>query len=200
MRLQTFRIRYCFGFVDSGEVDLREPNNLVWILGRNSSGKSSMLSALEQLASGKRPDEHPRFANFDPPPDGRYSKLEAKFSVAVGELSIRPVIQRVLDSFAGVPVDIDEVDGRFTAPAQPEVDAVLVAVQDGYQALLSATEEAGEVRIVKDYDAEYFLEVLSNVVDSVPITRRPSPRFFFRQLSVDEPGPRPHQRDQPVAI
>jgi energy-coupling factor transporter ATP-binding protein EcfA2 len=157
VRLQTFRIRYCFGFVDSGEVDLREPNNLVWILGRNSSGKSSMLSALEQLASGKRPDEHPRFANFDPPPDGRYGKLEAKFSVAVGELSIRPVIQRVLDSFAGVPVDIDEVDGRFTAPAQPEVDAVLVAVQDGYQALLSATEEAGEVRIVKDYDAEYFL-------------------------------------------
>jgi energy-coupling factor transporter ATP-binding protein EcfA2 len=157
VRLQSFRIRYCFGFVDSDEIDFGTPNNIVWILGRNSSGKSSVLRALEQLAHGKRPDEHPRFANFDPPPDGRYGRLEAKFSVAVGELSIRPVIQRVLDAFSGVPVDIDEVDGRFTAPAHPEVDAVVTAVQEGYQTLLSATEETGEVRIVKDYDGEYFL-------------------------------------------
>lgn len=157
MRLQTFRIRYCFGFVDSGEIDLGEPNNLVWILGRNSSGKSSVLQALEQLASGKRPDNHPRFTNFDPPPGDEYGKLEAEFSVAVGELSIRPVVQRVLDAFAGMPVEIHDVDGRFRAPARPEVDAVLEVVQEGYRSLLSAIEEAGQVRVLKDYDAEYWI-------------------------------------------
>jgi energy-coupling factor transporter ATP-binding protein EcfA2 len=167
VRLQTFRIRYCFGFVDSCEIDFGSPNNIVWILGRNSSGKSSVLHALEQLAHGKRPDEHPRFANFDPPPDGRYGRLEAKFSVAVNELSIRPVVQRVLDAFSGVPVDIDEVDGRFTAPANPEVDAVLTAVQEGYQTLLSATEETGEIRIVKDHDGEYFLICMTSASDQL---------------------------------
>ncbi len=59
MRLQTFRIRYCFGFVDSGEINLGEPNNLVWVLGRTSSDKSSVLRVLEQLALGKRPDSIP---------------------------------------------------------------------------------------------------------------------------------------------
>jgi energy-coupling factor transporter ATP-binding protein EcfA2 len=172
VRLQTFRIRYCFGFVDSGKIDLSEPNNLVWILGRNSSGKSSVLRALEQLAAGKRPDEHPKFANFDPPPGDEYGRLEAEFSVAVGELSVRPVVQLVLDAFADMPVEFDEEDGRFAAASQPEVDALLEAVQEGYQSLLSATEEAGRVQVVKDYDAEYRILPLADEGGELRVARR----------------------------
>ncbi len=173
MRLQTFRIRYCFGFVDSGEINFGEPNNLVWVLGRNSSGKSSVLRA-RVTPLGKRPDQHPRFANFDPPPGDEYGKLEAEFSVAVGELSIRPVIQRVIDAFAGMPVDITEEGGRFGAPAQPEIDAVLEAVQKGYESLLSATEEVERVRVVKDYDAEYWIIPPINGGDELRNARRRS--------------------------
>jgi energy-coupling factor transporter ATP-binding protein EcfA2 len=176
VRLQTFRIRYCFGFVDSDKIDLREPNSLVWILGRNSSGKSSVLRALEQLAPGKRPDEHPRFANFDPPPGDEYGSLEAEFSVAVGELSIRPVVQRVVDAFSGMPVEINEKDGQFTAPGRPDVEAVLKAVQEGYRALLSATEEAGRVRVIKDYDAEYWIVPVGDEGDELHDSRRRSIR------------------------
>ncbi len=100
--------------------------------------------------------------------------MEAEFSVAVGELSIRPVIQRVIDAFAGVPVDITEEGGRFGAPAQPEIDAVLEADQKGYESLLSATEEVERVRVVKDYDAEYWIIPPINGGDELRNARRRS--------------------------
>jgi len=46
MRLLSFRIRNCFGFVDFGSIDLDVPGNLVYFLGRNSSGKTSVLRAI----------------------------------------------------------------------------------------------------------------------------------------------------------
>lgn len=174
MRLQTFRIRYCFGFVDSGEIDLKEPHNLVWVLGRNSSGKSSVLRALEQLAFGNRPDEHPKFANFDPPPGNEYGKLEAMFSISPGDLSAEPAVDLVVDAFSDMPVNIEKDDGRFAAPDNQRINAVLEAVQDGYETLVSEIEKVGQVHLVKDYDAEYWIFPLSDESDKLRTARKSS--------------------------
>lgn len=77
MLLETFRIINCFGFVDSGEVDLKNPHNFIYILGRNSSGKTSLLTAIENFSSKLVPDKHPNFENFKP--SDQVPKLIAKF-------------------------------------------------------------------------------------------------------------------------
>src|SRR5947209_8005176 len=66
MQLVSFQIKECFGFRDSGHVDLQDPTNLIYILGRNSSGKTSLLTALAHIAPNLIPQAHPNFANFNP--------------------------------------------------------------------------------------------------------------------------------------
>src|SRR6266480_6101508 len=65
MKLVSFRIKDCFGFRDSGCIDLNDPTNLIYVLGRNSSGKTSFLTALEYFAPRLKPQDHPNFTNFD---------------------------------------------------------------------------------------------------------------------------------------
>lgn len=63
MELHHLRIINCFGFADTS------PNlepRLVYILGRNSSGKTSLLDAINQLAPRRVPEQHRRFKNFRP--------------------------------------------------------------------------------------------------------------------------------------
>ena len=83
MQLVSYQIKECFGFRDSDPVDLQDPTNLIYILGRNSFGKTSFLTALAYFAPGLIPKEYPNFANFDPSFDvmpyllGKY-KVEGK--------------------------------------------------------------------------------------------------------------------------
>lgn len=65
MRLHSFQIKNCFGFGDSGKVNVDDPSNLIYILGRNSSGKTALLTAIEALFSEKVPQDFDRFENFD---------------------------------------------------------------------------------------------------------------------------------------
>ena len=63
MHLSYFRAINCFGFGDAA-ADLHPP--LIYVLGRNSSGKTSLLDAIDQLSPGRTPEAHPRFQNFRP--------------------------------------------------------------------------------------------------------------------------------------
>jgi energy-coupling factor transporter ATP-binding protein EcfA2 len=65
MKLSTFQIINCFGFRDSGEVNLYNPNNLIYLLGRNSSGKSSLLNSIKYFEIDIIPSEMPKFRNFN---------------------------------------------------------------------------------------------------------------------------------------
>src|SRR5688572_11314158 len=64
MKLSKFRIINCFGFRDSGEIKLESPSDIIYLLGRNSSGKSSVLKAIESFEAGVVPSEEPNFINF----------------------------------------------------------------------------------------------------------------------------------------
>ena len=55
MKLETFRVQNCFGFVDSREIELGVPGNLVYFPGRNSSGKTSVLRAISYFEHEKGP-------------------------------------------------------------------------------------------------------------------------------------------------
>src|SRR5258706_8227896 len=86
MQLVSFQIKECFGFRDSDRVDLQDPTNLIYILGRNSSGKTSFLTALEYFKPGLIPRDHPNFKNFNPSTSTPY--LLSKYRVGEGDLSI----------------------------------------------------------------------------------------------------------------
>ncbi len=56
MKLVSFQIKECFGFRDSDRINLRDPTNLIYVLGRNSSGKTSFLTALAYFTPHLRPE------------------------------------------------------------------------------------------------------------------------------------------------
>jgi energy-coupling factor transporter ATP-binding protein EcfA2 len=61
MKLERVRIVNCFGFGDTS-ADVKP--QLLYILGRNSSGKTSLLDAINHLWPARVPQDHPRFENF----------------------------------------------------------------------------------------------------------------------------------------
>ncbi len=65
MRVYGYRIVNCFGFLDSGEIMLFDPTNVIYLLGKNSSGKTSVLTAMEAMSSDRIPRDYPRFENFN---------------------------------------------------------------------------------------------------------------------------------------
>lgn len=79
MKLMSFRIVNCFGFKDSTLKGINSPSNLIFILGKNSSGKSTLLNAISELRSNKNLDETSNFKNFNP--NENEPKLCGKFSI-----------------------------------------------------------------------------------------------------------------------
>ena len=94
MRLVSFQIKECFGFRDSGLVDLKDPTNLIYLLGRNSSGKTSFLTALAHFAPNLTPQAHPNFVNFDR--STQLSSLAGKYEIRKGDLSVDIFIEAFL--------------------------------------------------------------------------------------------------------
>ena len=49
--LKSYQIRGCFGFEDSGEILFDNAKNFYYILGINSSGKSTFLRAIKSFGN-----------------------------------------------------------------------------------------------------------------------------------------------------
>ncbi|MEO7003136.1 MAG: hypothetical protein ABI068_15075 [Ktedonobacterales bacterium] len=86
MRLVSFDVKHCFGFRNRGVVNLDDRTNLIYLLGKNSSGKTSFLTAMASMSSTLPPVQQPNFANFDPTSD--VSLLVAKYQSEPGDMSI----------------------------------------------------------------------------------------------------------------
>ena len=85
MKLKTFKIINRFGFQDSGWLNLQEVHNFIYLLGRNSSGKSSVLNAIKYFELGITPSEKPNFQNFND--SGATSALIAVYELTESKLS-----------------------------------------------------------------------------------------------------------------
>lgn len=155
MRLESFHIRNCFGFVDSGEIDLSDPGNLVYFLGRNSSGKTSVLRAISCLEYGQVPAQHPRFENYEKPE--KLSFIRGTFSIGSSEsrtLSVDNVIGEVIQQFGSTPVQIkQDEDGSFTSTSATRSAIATVALLDHmhkvYSDLVQRILDGGQVSVAK---------------------------------------------------
>lgn len=98
MKLTTFQIINCFGFRDSREVNLLNSNNFIYILGRNSSGKSSLLNSVKYFEYGITPSKMKNYQNFNKP--DIQSKFIAKFSFEGKKLSFQKFAEALEKEFA----------------------------------------------------------------------------------------------------
>jgi recombinational DNA repair ATPase RecF len=71
MKLTQFQLINCFGFRDSGQIQLESTHNFIYLLGRNSSGKSSVLNGIKYFELGITPSQQPNFKNFNDSGDSR---------------------------------------------------------------------------------------------------------------------------------
>ena len=76
MKLISFQIFHSFGFINSEKIELDNPNNFIYVLGRNSSGKSSLLNAIKYLSKGIKPSEQLNFQNFSVNDSSSYFRAE----------------------------------------------------------------------------------------------------------------------------
>lgn len=111
--LKSFQVKNCFGFGDSGEVNFDNTHNMFYILGRNSSGKTSLLTAIKYFEHNLTPHDYPNYVNFRPTQER--PRMIAKFSLGDGDLSTEDLLRRMRKRFEGnVPESILEADERIS--------------------------------------------------------------------------------------
>jgi energy-coupling factor transporter ATP-binding protein EcfA2 len=84
MQIVSFQIINCFGFKDSGEIKLTNPTNFIYILGRNSSGKSALLKSINYFSKHIIPSEQPNYENFN-------SQNSTPSFIAEIDLEVKPI-------------------------------------------------------------------------------------------------------------
>ncbi len=156
MRLIAFRIINCFGFHDSGDIDLSDPQSLFYVLGRNSSGKSAFLEALDSFRYGIVPSElyTQRFANFEP--TEHEPVLVATYSIAPGEVDLQDMFERIYAHLAEVGITREEV---ALAETLRELMNEVVGL---YAVLVRNIESTQQVRVLKHFTGEYEFSVPGN--------------------------------------
>lgn len=151
MQLVSFQIKECFGFRDSGRVDLQDPTNLIYVLGRNSSGKTSFLTALAHFAPSLTPQAHPNFVNFDP--SSHEPSLLGEYRVREGDLTVDAFIKAFLTR-------MNELNsGALVTIASNEYqrlrDELTKQLSTLYAALIDRAVSTGSLWVLRTTSGEY---------------------------------------------
>lgn len=148
MKLVTFRIINCFGFVDSGEINLGSRHNLVYLLGRNSSGKSSLLNAIKYLDFNIKPSEQPNFRNFND--SGATPTLIAEYYLGKSVLSVDAFTKALDCKFTTLTID------ATARRDNPKLETLFAAVVAGYTDLIeNGINKTRKISVLKRPDGHY---------------------------------------------
>lgn len=147
MRLDSFQIINCFGFRDSGIVTLVDAHNFIYILGRNSSGKSSLLNAIKYFEPGVVPQDMPNFRNFND--TGKVPWLRGDFSLVGGELKLTELANAQLGALRALR--IDQAALNHNSSLNEMIDNVTTIYND----LVNSINETQQVKVHKDRAGHY---------------------------------------------
>ncbi len=154
MRLQNLRITNCFGFTDT-TIDLTP--NLVYVLGRNSSGKTAILTALSNLSATKNPGKDARAQNFNPIKDKPF--LRAMFTLAAApEIRAISLLERRLKE-RNVAAEALERHGPLAN--------LRGTITEAYATLTQELGDAESLHVARDLDGNYYLSALQPVFDAI---------------------------------
>jgi AAA domain, putative AbiEii toxin, Type IV TA system len=150
MRLKRFRAVNCFGFGRPVPLSLEGPTTIVYLLGRNSSGKTAMLRALASLDPAVKPSEQLRFRNFEPI-DGEEPRLEAVFSLEDSSFSETSFLRAARRLFAERGCNL--ADEAIASDSR--VKAAWRAVEEQYCGLIKAVNADSEVSVVRFAEGQF---------------------------------------------
>ena len=162
MKLTSFRIKACFGFVDSDQIDLENTKNLIYVLGRNSSGKTSFLTALAYFAPHLTPESYQNFANFDP--SSQEPHLLAEYRVGENDFTFDAFIK-------AFHTEIDTLNRGFTATYasneyQRYKGELAKRLQVLYAALFENSTSKGRLWVMRKAAGDYWFSAEPNFQDS----------------------------------
>lgn len=152
MKLETFQVHHCFGFYDSGKVDLcEEKYNLIYLLGRNSSGKSSFLTALRNLDRSMTPQNYKHFWNFNRKEE--QPALLAEFSVTPKDLTI----DFFINDLRAMLEESSEIDNAVKRDAtyQQKIETIFSKLHPIYEELIHQIVTAKKVWVKKTHSGDY---------------------------------------------
>ena len=147
MKLSSFQIINCFGFRDSGEINLLSNKNLIYVLGRNSSGKSTLLNAIKHFELYKLPSEHTNFTNFNP--SDETPRLISKFIIIKHQLSVDNLTDNILNTLKITGINESIVE------SSTEIKNYLQLIIDHYSPLISLINSRKEVVVEKLGNGNY---------------------------------------------
>lgn len=141
MKLESFQIINCFGFRDSRAVNLSDANNFIYVLGRNSSGKSSFLNAIKYFEVDIIPKDQSNFENFND--SGQEPILRAEFSITEKDLSHQSFIESFDEKYKKL---------GFSAGAislNPKLEVLRDNIYEIYEGLINELRASGKAIIQK---------------------------------------------------
>jgi predicted ATPase len=147
MKLTAFQMINCFGFRDSGSINLNSPHNFIYLLGRNSSGKSSVLNALKYFEWGITPFQQPNFTNFND--SGAQPALVGTFKVSKSEVSEEKYRARLTKKFADLMID------QAAMSQDPRLRKIFDVVVKIYADLIARINTAEEIVVWKTLNGHH---------------------------------------------
>ena len=164
MKLEKFQIINCFGFDDSREIQIHTPENLTYLLGRNSSGKTSVLTALASFEYGRIPSNYPRFTNFES--TGKRTALRAKFVLEAGDTAnglTSGFIDQVMQAFASTGLQLvateDGLEIRRGGQADRQLTTLIEGIATVYSELVRRIVDQGAVWVEKLANGSYIISL-----------------------------------------
>lgn len=163
MFLLSFRIQNCFGFQDSGDINFSDSGNLTYLLGRNSSGKTSVLTALDTLEGTEQPQRVSRFQNYEqlsstpqrPPLTARYSVSTEDGSI----FSADRLLMLILQIFNNTGLSIKQDGEGYSVHAgklhRPNVENVLADIYRIYSEFISRVFLEGQLVVQRAANGSY---------------------------------------------
>lgn len=131
-----------------------EPSNLVYLLGRNSSGKTSFLTALASFDYGEDPRTVKRYENFNAT---GAPKMEAVFSVRANDLSVETLLTHAKSDVFNKP-NSNQQHAKVIAQSQEyknKIRPLEVLLSEIYGDLIARISNVGSVCVRKDGEADF---------------------------------------------
>ncbi len=167
MRLKSFRIYNCFGFKDSGGIKFETKNKeeLYYIIGRNSSGKSSLLKAIRNFEYDLIPENNPSFQNYKD--TGEDSRLEAVFQIKKNDIDVKTQIRFIKEELF-LPIGIDQA----IIDSNPNLQEFFLSLESIYKEFIKGFGQ--EIPVIKLKNGDYifgnndkYLERISSLTEII---------------------------------
>lgn len=168
VRLLSFWVENCFGFLDSGQVDLYDPSNLIYILGRNSAGKTALLTAIAHFAPDRKPEDYANFANYNSRADTPH--LTARYRINVGDLSV----DRLMADYASYVSALNKGTAELIESTEFRtfLEDIAAQVRPIYDEAIQRFEQAGKVFVERSRNGEYHFYIDGKIEEQVQRLQR----------------------------